>query len=115
MKISLSWLDDYIDVKQYLEKPEALAQILTAAGLEVESITNRAKDFKNVVTGHILEKGQHPGADRLTLCQVSTGGGKVHQIVCGAKNHKQGDRVVVALPGAILPGDFAIKNSTIRG
>lgn len=115
MKISLGWLNDYIDVQSYIEKPEALAQILTTAGLEVESITNRAKDFQNVVTGHILEKGQHPGADRLTLCQVSTGGGKVHQIVCGAKNHKQGDRVVVALPGAVLPGNFAIKKSAIRG
>jgi phenylalanyl-tRNA synthetase beta chain len=58
MKISLSWLADYIDIKS--EKPQDIAQALTAAGLEVESITDRAKDFENVVTGHILEKAQHP-------------------------------------------------------
>src|SRR5690606_10064941 len=58
--------------------------------------------------------GKHPNADKLTLCQVDTGAKKPHQIVCGAKNHRQGDKVVVALPGAVLPGDFAIKISKIR-
>lgn len=115
MKISLKWLSDYIDIQDYFSKPQELAALLTAAGIEVEGIENLAKQFENVVVGHILQKGQHPNADRLTLCQVSTGEGVVHQIVCGAKNHNEGDRVVVALPGAILPGDFAIKHSKIRG
>jgi phenylalanyl-tRNA synthetase beta chain len=115
MKISLKWLNTYIDIAEYFDKPDVLAEKLTRAGLEVESIVNHAKQFEHVVIGLILEKKQHPNADRLTLCQVSTGNGKVHQIVCGAKNHNANDRVVVALPGAILPGDFAIKRSQIRG
>ena len=119
MKISLRWLSDYIDLSHpscdYFAKPAELAAMLTAAGLEVESIENLAKQFEHVVVGTILKKDQHPGADRLTVCQVSTGEGKVHQIVCGAKNHNAGDNVVVALPGAVLPGNFAIKHSKIRG
>lgn len=115
MKISLNWLSDYIDVKEYWDKPDQLVGLLTGGGLEVEAVQDTGAQFKNVMTGLILEKAQHPGADRLTVCQVSTGSGVVHQIVCGAKNHNQGDRVVVALPGAVLPGDFAIKISAIRG
>lgn len=115
MKISLKWLQDYVDLAEFFAKPEELARLLTAAGLEVESITDQSKQFQHVVVGHILEKGVHPNADRLSLCQVSTGDGVVHQIVCGAQNHKSGDRVVVALPGAILPGDFAIKQAKVRG
>ncbi len=114
MKISLKWLQDYVDVKEYFSKPEELADVLTRAGLEVEEITNLAKDFNHVVIGHILEKDKHPNADKLSLCRVSTGE-VVHQIVCGAQNHKAGDRVIVALPGAVLPGNFAIKKSAVRG
>ncbi len=115
MKISLKWLNDYIDLHDYMAKPQELAALLTAAGIEVEGVQNLAKQYENVVIGHILQKGKHPNADRLTVCQVSTGDGVVHQIVCGARNHNEGDRVVVALPGAVLPGDFAIKRSQIRG
>lgn len=115
MKISLKWLNDYVDVQDYFSKPEELADLLTRAGLEVEEIINRGKDFQNVVVGLVLEKGKHPNADKLSLCQVSTGEGVVHQIVCGAQNHKTNDRVIVALPGAVLPGNFAIKKSAIRG
>ncbi len=115
MKLSLRWLNDFVDVTDFLREPQTLAKHLTNAGLEVESIEDQAKPFQNVLVGHILEKGKHPGADRLTLCMVTTGDGVVHQIVCGATNHNQGDRVVVALPGAVLPGNFAIKQSKIRG
>ncbi len=115
MKISLKWLSQYIEIGEFLNKPEELASLLTNKGLEVESIENRAKQFDHVIIGHILEKAQHPDADRLTVCQVSAGGGVVHQIVCGAKNHNQGDRVVASLPGAVLPGNFEIKKSKIRG
>lgn len=114
MKISLKWLNDYIDIQDDFAKPDALASLLTADGIEVESVHNLAKQFDHVVVGHILQKAQHPNADRLSLCQVSTGEGVVHQIVCGAKNHNEGDRVVVALPGAVLPGEFSIKRSKIR-
>ena len=115
MKISLRWLSDYIDIHDYFAKPQDLAALLTAAGLEVESIENLAKNYDHVVVGNILKKEQHSGADRLTVCQVGTGDGVVHQIVCGAKNHSEGDNVIVALPGAVLPGNFAIKHSKIRG
>lgn len=115
MKISLKWLQDYVDVAEFFQKPEELSEALTRAGLEVEEITNRAKDFNHVVIGHILEKDKHPNADKLSLCRVSTGEGVVHQIVCGAQNHKAGDRVIVALPGAVLPGNFAIKKAAVRG
>ncbi|OQW52790.1 MAG: phenylalanine--tRNA ligase subunit beta [Proteobacteria bacterium SG_bin7] len=114
MKFSFNWLCDYVDIKEFAKEPEKLANLLTQAGLEVESIENAARTFNNVLIGQILERNQHPNADRLTLCQVTTGSGKVHQIVCGAKNHKAQDKVVVALPGAILPGNFEIKLSKIR-
>ncbi len=114
MKISLKWLQDYVDVREFLDKPKELGGLLTAAGLEVEGIENRAQSFDKVVVGHILEKGRHPNADRLSLCQVTTGTGVVHQIVCGAQNHNKDDRVVVALPGAVLPGNFEIKTAKVR-
>ncbi|MCM2282987.1 MAG: phenylalanine--tRNA ligase subunit beta, partial [Bdellovibrionaceae bacterium] len=115
MKISLKWLQDYVDVADFFARPQELSRLLTDAGLEVEGIENLAKTFDRVVIGHILEKGQHPNADRLSLCQVATGTGVVHQIVCGAQNHKKDDRVVVALPGAVLPGNFEIKLAKVRG
>lgn len=114
MKISLSWLCEYVDVKQFFKTPDELSGILTGAGLEVDGIQNGAAQYNHVVIGQIVELGRHPKADKLTLCQVDVGDGQHKQIVCGAKNHKQGDKVVVALPGAILPGDFAIKLSKIR-
>src|SRR4051812_26475361 len=113
MKISLKWLSDHLDVADYFAKPEELGKILTAAGLEVEAIGNNSAQFKNVVVGHILKLERHPNADRLTVCQVDTGEGEPRQIVCGAKNHKQGDKVVATLPGAVLPGNFEIKKSKI--
>jgi len=115
MIMSLRWLNDYVDVSDYLKKPEELAEMLTRAGLEVENITNKAKDFQSVVTGYILSKDKHPNADKLSLCQVTTQEGVVHQIVCGAQNHKAGDKVVVALPGAVLPGNFVIQKAAVRG
>jgi phenylalanyl-tRNA synthetase beta chain len=115
VKISLRWLQDFVDVTDYMNKPEALGELLTRAGLEVEEIQNKGKDFQNVVTGLILSKDKHPNADKLSLCQVTTGEGVVHQIVCGAQNHQANDKVVVALPGAVLPGNFAIKKAVVRG
>lgn len=115
MKISLRWLNDYVNVNDYFNQPEKLAKMLVDAGLEVEDIQNESEQFKNVVVGHVVEKGQHPDADKLSLCKVDVGDGTLRQIICGAKNHKQGDKVVVTLPGAVLPGNFEIKLSKIRG
>jgi phenylalanyl-tRNA synthetase beta chain len=115
MKLSLQWINEFVKIDDYFSQPEVLAEKLTRAGLEVEEITNRRKDYEHVVVGLILEKDKHPNADKLSLCRVTTGEGVIHQIVCGAQNHKSGDRVIVALPGAILPGNFQIKLSSIRG
>ncbi len=115
MKISLNWLNRYVDVSAFFKRPERLAELLTGVGLEVEEIDNKIEQFNHVVVGQILKKEAHPNADKLTFCQVSTGQGIVHQIVCGAQNHNEGDRVVLALPGAVLPDGVRIKKSKIRG
>lgn len=115
MKISLNWLSDYIDLEAERKNPKELARLLTEAGLEVESIQDLSLPFKNVVVGAVLKKSLHPNSDRLSLCQVSVGDGVVQQIVCGAQNHKEGDRVAVALPGAELANGVKISSSQIRG
>ena len=115
MKISLKWLNEYIDLQDYNDKLPELSQMLTSAGLEVENIENPSVHWDKVVVGKIVEFGKHPDADRLTLCQVDIGGDKPSQIVCGATNHKLGDSVAVATPGSVLPGNFKIKKSKIRG
>ena len=80
MKISLQWLRDYVDVP---ETAEELAELLTMAGLEVSAIEMRGADIDDVVVAQIEEKGQHPDADRLSLCRV-TDGSESYPIVCGA-------------------------------
>lgn len=115
MKISLKWLSEYVKVDEFFSKPQELADLLTNSGLEVDAVTNLKELYEHIVVGHVTELGKHPDADRLTVCQVNIGDKTLRQIVCGAKNHKQGDKVVVTLPGAVLPGNFEIKNSKIRG
>lgn len=115
MKLSLHWINDFIDIQKEAQNPADLAALLTRAGLEVESISDQKQQFQSVVVGHILEKNQHPSADRLSLCKVDVGAGEALQIVCGAQNHKAGDKVVAALVGAVLPGNFKIQKSKIRG
>ncbi len=112
MKMSLKWLNEFIDLKDL--SAQAIAERLTSVGFEVEGVEDLSKNFDHVVIGKILEKGQHPNADRLSLCKVDVGGGVTKQIVCGAKNHKALDHVVVAMVGAVLPGNFEIKLSKIR-
>lgn len=111
MKISYSWLKKYIDPGV---SPEKLAEILTMAGLEVESVNSVAPSFDNVVVGQILSVEKHPNADKLSLCKVKTDKA-THQIVCGATNMKANDSVALALPGAHLPNGLKIKESKIRG
>src|SRR5690242_13969554 len=117
MKISLNLLSQFLDIKEFKADSKKLADLLTNTGLEVEEIKDLSSAFNFVVVGEILEKVKHPNADQLTLCLVDVGGGvdAKRKIVCGAKNHNAGDKVVVALPGAVLPGNFAIKLSKIRG
>ena len=112
MKILLSWLKDYIDIN---ETPEKIAEALTMTGLEVEEIIQPGKNIKGVVVGKILTKDAHPDSDHLTLCTVDVGQGEPLQIVCGAKNHKAGDVVPVAMIGAKLPSGFEISKAKMRG
>lgn len=114
MKISLKWIQDFIEVKDFFANPEELAKILTAAGLEVESLENQAASLNHVVVGHLESVEKHPQADRLTLCQVNVKS-EILQIVCGAKNHKKGDKVCVAKIGAVLPGNLSIQKTKLRG
>ena len=112
MKISLSWLQTHLDLS--VRTTAQLSDLLTFAGIEVEGIEEKGVDSDKIVVGQILESVQHPNADRLSVCQVDDGSGKPRQIVCGAKNYKVGDKVPVALPGAILPGNFEIKEGQLR-
>ncbi len=117
MKISYNWLKNYIDLDPVEHSPEVLADVLPLLGFDIEEYEKLGPpQLNHVVVGQVLEFGQHPDADRLRCCKVSTGNeGEVHDIVCGAKNFTQGDKVMVALPGAVLPGDFKIKASKLRG
>lgn len=87
---------------------------LTMAGIEVEGVETTGVAIEGVIICEVKTVARHPNADRLTLCDVETGSG-IRRIVCGAKNFKAGDRVPLALPGAVLPGGFTIKESKIRG
>jgi len=113
MKINLDWLSEYVDLPNPAEE---LIDVLPMLGIEVEENDDSGtKSLENVVVGEVLEKSQHPEADRLSVCSVEVGAENPAQIVCGATNFKPGDRVPVALPGAKLPGGFKIKKSKLRG
>lgn len=111
MRVSLKWLQEFFAEKL---DPKTIADQLTFAGLEIEAIEEQGKGLDQVVVAKILEKIQHPDADRLSLCQVNNGQ-EILAIVCGAQNMKAGDKVALAQIGAVLPGDFKIKKSKIRG
>jgi len=112
MKISLSWLREHLRT----DKPASeIARILTDAGLEVGAVESTGVTTVKVVAAQILESVQHPNADRLSVCKVDDGSGTPRQIVCGAKNYKIGDKVPLAQPGAVMPGDFKIKIGKLRG
>ncbi len=111
MLVSLKWLRDYIDVEL---TPEEIAANLTMAGLEVDSINRINPGFCGVVVAKILLVKPHPNADKLSLCEVSTGD-QVFPVVCGAKNIKADDIVPLAKVGATIPGGYTIKRSRLRG
>lgn len=117
MKISYNWLKKYIALDPVEHSPEILAEVLPLLGFDIETFEKLGPpQLQNVVVGKVVEYVQHPNADRLRCCKVSTGvEGELHSIVCGAKNFNEGDKVMVALPGAVLPGDFKIKKSSLRG
>jgi phenylalanyl-tRNA synthetase beta chain len=112
MKFSEQWLREWVNPTL---STEALAHQLTMAGLEVESVDAVAGDFSGVVVGEVLQVEPHPDADKLRVCQVNVGEATPLNIVCGAANVRQGMKAPVARVGAILPGDFKIKKSKLRG
>ncbi len=112
MQISEAWLREYVNPAISTEQ---LVEQLTMAGLEVDSVTPAAAVFSGVVVGEVLAMEQHPDADRLRVCQVAVGEAEPLQIVCGASNVRVGLRIPAALIGAVLPGDFKIKKSKLRG
>lgn len=112
MKFSVSWLREWLAMP--LETAR-LAEQLTMAGLEVESITAAAPPISGVVVGRVVETIPHPNADRLRVCLVDTGDGDPRTIVCGASNVRSGLKVAVALPGSELPGDLKIRSAILRG
>lgn len=111
MLVSCEWLNEYIDLNLI---PEELAEKFALTGTAVEKVKILGKGLDKIVVGEIKEIEQHPNADNLVFCKVDTGS-EILQIVCGAKNMKAGDKVPVALVGAVLLGEVKIKKSKIRG
>jgi phenylalanyl-tRNA synthetase beta chain len=120
IKISEAWLREWCDSSLDIA---ALVQTLTMAGLEIEGTEAVAPDFSGVVVGHVHQVSAHPNADRLQVCQVQLRAQsnpaqsnlvECVTIVCGAPNVAAGQRVAVALPGALLPNNFAIAERSVR-
>jgi phenylalanyl-tRNA synthetase beta chain len=111
MRVPLSWLADHVDV----DVPAAtLAEKLTFAGVEIETIHRVGDDLAGILTARVLEVTQHPDADRLVLVRIDAGG-EERLVVCGARNFAPGDVVPWAAPGAKLPGGVEIGRRKVRG
>ena len=108
--ISMNWVKDYVDLEG--EDLKELAVKITKAGVNIENVITNHID--HLVIGEIVDVKNHPDSDHLHVCQVNCGT-DTRQIVCGAPNVRVGLKVIVALPGAILPGNFEIKVGRIRG
>ena len=112
MKFTLSWLKDHLDTGASLQQ---ISDTLTAIGLEVERVADRAEALKAFTVAKILAAEKHPEADKLQVCRVQSDAGEL-QIVCGAPNARAGLYVVLAKEGAVIPGGgMVIKKTKIRG
>ena len=117
MKVTLNWLKQYVDFDW---SPEQLAERLTMLGLEVEGVHKTGGEFDGIVVAQILTRDPVPGSDKLSVCKVNDGQGE-RVIICGAQNHKPGDKVPLILPNFALPlkpGDkepFVIKERKVFG
>ena len=113
MRISLNWLNDYIDLKGI--STTEIVERLTMSGLEVEDVIDQNEVYKNFIVGFVEKKDKHPNADRLSVCIVSTGKESL-KVICGAPNVERGQKIVFAPIGSIIPnGNFEIKKAKIRG
>ncbi len=112
MQFSYDWLKTQANPNLSADE---MAHLLTMSGLEVEEVETAAPAFSGVVVAEVKSVEKHPDADRLNITQVDAGTGELIQIVCGAPNVKAGVKVPCALPGAVLPGNFKIKPTKMRG
>ncbi|SPP31111.1 Phenylalanine--tRNA ligase beta subunit [Arsenophonus endosymbiont of Aleurodicus floccissimus] len=112
MKLSEFWLREWINPAI---SSEALSEQMTMAGLEIDDVKSVAGQFQGVVVGEIVECVQHPNADKLRLTKVNIGTEQLLNIVCGAPNCRQGLKVAMATIGAVLPDNFKIKATKLRG
>ena len=112
MLVSTKWLSEYVNIEGIAVAD--LAEKITRSGIEVDSIIDRSHGMTNVVVGYVVECVKHPEADKLNICQVDVGE-ETTQIICGAPNVAEGQKVIVARPGAVLPGGMKIKKAKLRG
>ena len=115
MKISYDWLKDYLECDL---APQQVADIMTSIGIEVDSLEQTEAvpgGLAGVVVAEVLECEPHPDSDHLHITKVNDGGPEPLTVVCGAPNVAAGQKVLFAQIGAVLPGDFKIKKSKIRG
>lgn len=115
MKLSYSWLKDYLKCEL---SPAQIAEAMTFIGIEVDGVEEQEKipgGLAGVVVAEVLECEDHPNSDHLHITKVNDGTGEPLTVVCGAPNVAAGQKVLFARVGAVLPGDFKIKKSKIRG
>jgi phenylalanyl-tRNA synthetase beta chain len=111
MRLSLDWLGEWIA----LPDPDALVERLSTGGFEDVEIDSGGPDLSGVVVGHVVAHGKHPNADRLSLCKVDAGDAEPVEVVCGAPNVAQGQKIAFAATGTKLPDGTKLKRSKIRG
>lgn len=111
MRVTLNWLKEFVDIDIPVED---LAERLTMVGLEVENLTHYDAGLGQVVVGHITDILPHPHAENLSLCRVVSGK-NTYRVICGARNIRSGDKVPLALEGAVLPGPLRVSRTSIKG
>ncbi|HSJ37500.1 MAG TPA: phenylalanine--tRNA ligase subunit beta, partial [Planococcus sp. (in: firmicutes)] len=112
MLVSIKWLKEYVNTQDL--PPAELGERITRSGIEVDAVIDRSDGLSNIVVGYVESCEKHPEADKLSICQVNVGE-TVDQIICGAPNIAAGQHVIVARPGATLPGGMKIKGAKLRG
>jgi len=112
MRVPLAWLAEWIELPA---SEDELVEKLTVGGLEIEEVLRSGPDLSQIVVGYVIERRQHPDADRLSHCRVDIGTGTELSIVCGAPNVATGQKVAVVQAGISLPDGTKIKRSKIRG
>jgi phenylalanyl-tRNA synthetase beta chain len=117
LRLPVSWLREYVDVKASTEEIAARLAISTCEveRIIVQGVADEDGNLGLFRVGRVVEAGKHPNADRLQLCRVDVGEGEPRQIVCGAWNFGEGATVAVALPGAVLPDGHALAEVKLRG